>query len=203
MAKLHGCAPYRHRKGRDIAALIALSLSLGACTLTAVDASRPIATRTLSESFTLEGRLAATDGVRNANGPVVWVHTPHGDEWTAFSPLGQIVARLTSTTEGAILETAEGDRRSAPSAQDVLPELFGTGTPVDGLTYWVQAVPRDGARVLQRDALGRPTRISDAGWIIDYAVYTDDTPGSAPRRLEAHWGETRIRLVIDQWTDQP
>lgn len=84
----------------------------------------------------------------------------------------------------------------------MIPELFGAGTPVDGLNYWVQAVARDGARVLQRDAIGRPTRISDAGWIIDYAVYTDDAPDSPPRRLEANWGETRIRLVIDQWTVQ-
>lgn len=181
-------------------ALIALTLGLSACTLNSIDESQPIARRTLSDSFTLEGRLAATDGVRNANGPIVWVHTPQGDEWTAFSPLGQIVARLTSTTTGATLETADGERRVAPSAQDVLPELFGAGTPVDGLKYWVQAIDRDGARVLQRDAIGRPIRISDAGWIIDYAVYTDDAPDAPPRRLEANWGETRIRLVIDQWT---
>lgn len=189
------------RSGR-FAGLIALTLGLSACTLPAIDESQPVAFRTLSKHFTLEGRLAATDGVRNANGPVVWVHTPYGDEWTAFSPLGQIVARLTSTANGAILETADGERRAAASAEDVIPELFGAGTPVDGLNYWVQAVARDGARVLQRDAIGRPTRISDAGWIIDYAVYTDDAPDSPPRRLEANWGETRIRLVIDQWTVQ-
>lgn len=183
-------------------ALAALTLTMSACTLKAVDEAAPIAHRTLSDNFTLEGRLAATDGVRNANGPIVWIHTAKGDEWTAFSPLGQIVARLTSTAQSAILETADGERRVAPSAQDVLPELFGAGTPVDGLTYWVQAVARDGARVLQRDAVGRPTRISDAGWIIDYAIYADDAPDSPPRRLEANWGETRIRLVIDQWTDQ-
>lgn len=192
-------APGRPRR---FAGLITLTLGLSACTLPAIDESQPIAFRTLSRSFTLEGRLAATDGVRNANGPVVWVHTPYGDEWTAFSPMGQIVARLTSTADGAILETADGERRAAASAGDVIPELFGAGTPVDGLRYWVQAVARDGARVLQRDAIGRPTRISDAGWIIDYAVYTDDAPDSPPRRLEANWGETRIRLVIDQWTVQ-
>lgn len=198
-ASIARTAPVRFRR---IAGLAALTLGLSACTLPATDPSQPIASRTLSDNFTLEGRLAATDGVHNANGPVIWVHTPYRDQWTAFSPLGQIVARLTSTANGAILETADGERRAAASAQDVIPELFGAGTPVDGLSYWVQAVARDGARVLHRDALGRPTRISDAGWIVDYAVYADDAPDSPPRRLEATWGETRIRLVIDQWTDQ-
>lgn len=190
-------------RGAAVAALTAVTLGLSACSLTPVDPSSPVAFRTLSDDFTLEGRLAASDGVRNANGPFVWIHTPNGDEWTAFSPLGQIAARLTRTPEGAMLETADGERRIAASAQDLLAELFGAGTPVEGLTYWVQAVPREGARVLQRDAIGRPSRISDAGWIVDYALYTDDAPDAPPRRLEAHWGDTRIRLVIDQWTTTP
>lgn len=176
---------------------------LAGCASPAARHTQPAVERTLVSAFTLEGRLAASDGTRNANGNIVWMHDAMRDEWSAVSPLGQIVARVTADPFGAVLETQDGERRTAPDIDSLLPELVGVQMPVAALRYWVQAVPRSGARVLALDEAGRPARISDAGWIIDYARYGDDTPGAPPVRLDAQWGETRIKLLIDQWTPAP
>lgn len=177
--------------------------ALAGCTTPPVLQSPQAAHRRLVTAFTLEGRLAASDGVRNANGSVVWTHGATRDEWSAVSPLGQIVARITADASGAVLDTHDGQRHAAPDIDSLLPEIVGVQLPVAALTHWVQAVPRSGARVLQLDDAGRPARISDAGWIIDYTRYADDTPGAMPVRMDAHWGETRIRLLIDAWTPAP
>lgn len=159
--------------------------------------------REARSAFELEGRVLASDGTQAASGRIHWLHAPHGDEWTMYSPLGQIVARLVSNAAGAELVTADGRRAHAPDAQSMLPELLGVPAPVDGLAHWVQAAPRIGARVLRIDDHGRPARISDAGWIIDYAEYASAAPDAPPRRIEANWGDARIRLIIDAWMPEP
>ena len=156
--------------------------------------------RPVVPAFELEGRLAASDGERAANGSLTWSHSPAADEWTVYSPLGQIVGQLVRTPRGAMLLTADGRTEQADDADAILPRLLGVPAPIDGLQHWVQASTRPGARVLRVDDMGRPTRIADAGWIIDYTEYAGPAADAAPRRIDAAWGEARIRLVIDQWT---
>lgn len=185
------------------AILLALALVLSGCA-TRLPASDPaVAARAPADAFALEGRLSASDSTRAASGRMHWSHAAERDEWTFFNPLGQIVAQLVSTPAGAELRTADGQHVRAPDADRLLPELLGVSAPVAALPYWVQAVPRDGARVLQSDEYGRPLRISDAGWIIDYLEYADPAPQAPPRRLEARWGEARLRLILDEWLERP
>lgn len=186
------------------AAAMALSTALATgCAVRPPAASTHAVTRTPVHAFEMQGRLSATDGSRAAHGQISWTHTPARDEWVALSPLGQIVAQLVTTSAGARLRTADGKTLEAPDAASMLPQLLGVTAPVDGLRYWVQASVRDGARVLELDNIGRPARISDAGWIIDYLEYDGALAEAAPRRIEATQGETRLRLLIDTWTPLP
>lgn len=203
-------APTYRQTARLRPALAALSLAaiLSACTsLPAPDTSAtpyPTHIRNVVERFELRGRLSATDGQQSASGRVEWIH-PKRDQhqWTLYSPTGQIVAQLNSSADGAQLRTGDGQIHHAASIDDMLPQLLGVQVPVAGLIHWVQASARPQARILNQDARGRPGRISDAGWIIDYPAYADDSPTAAPRRIDASWGSTQIRLVIDQWTPNP
>lgn len=163
----------------------------------------PAAIRPTITAFELQGRLAATDGTRAASGSLLWLHSPAMDEWTLLNPLGQIAAQLVSSPAGAQLLTADGHVQRAASAKKMLPELLGVTAPMDGLPHWVQAATGPSARVLSLDALGRPARIADNGWIIDYPEYSGPDPGAPPRRIDAHFGDARIRLIIDQWTPRP
>lgn len=156
--------------------------------------------REAASSFEIEGRIAASDGEHAANGRMLWAHAPERDEWTLFSPLGQIVARLESGPEGARLRTADGRLTETSDADSLMPQLLGVPAPLDALPGWIQAAPRPPARVLELDAHGRPARISDHGWIIDYPEYADDSPTALPRRIDARWGEARLRIVVDNWT---
>ena len=159
--------------------------------------------RTIAQGFELEGRLSASEGDRAASGQLLWTHSPGADQWTLVNPLGQIVAQLVGTPRGARLLTADGRRLEGTNAATMLPELLGVSAPFDGLPHWVQASPRAGATVLVRDGIGRPARIADDGWLIEYPEYASPAPDAPPRRIDAAWGEARIRLIIDQWTARP
>jgi outer membrane lipoprotein LolB len=184
---------------RLLATLAACALLAGCALQPPREQAAPIE-RQRVESFDLEGRLAASDGQRAANGRLRWAHRPQGDEWVVLSPLGQVVAHVVGTPDGAMLRTADGERLFAPDTATLLPHILGVNAPAEHLAYWIQAIPAEGARVLDTDAIGRPTRISDSGWIIDYAEYADDSEQSPPRRLNAHWGDARLRIVVDTWT---
>ncbi|NMG31635.1 outer membrane lipoprotein LolB [Aromatoleum evansii] len=183
---------------RAFAATLAALVLAGCASQTA--RSLAAVPRPVAAAFELEGRLAASDGERAANGSITWSHTPVADEWTVYSPLGQIVGQLVRTPRGAMLLTADGSAEQAADADTILPRLLGVPAPIDGLQHWVQASTRPGARVLSLDEAGRPTRISDAGWIIDYVEYAGPAADAPPRRIDATWGDARIRLLIDQWT---
>lgn len=176
---------------------------LSGCATLAPPSDVAEATRDTVSAFLLEARISATDGERAASGRLEWEHAAEADSWLLFSPLGQVVAQLVATNAGATMRTADGQTLTAHSAEAMLPELLGVPAPADGLAHWVQAVPRSGARVLATDAVGRPARMSDAGWIIDYSEYVSESPDAMPRRIDAHWGDARIRLVIDHWAVSP
>lgn len=185
---------------RRLALLSALMLLLAGCTLQPAPADTPAVERERVRSFDLEGRIAASDGERAANGRLRWTHRPGGDEWVVLSPLGQIVAQVIGTPDGAVLHTSDGQQLSAPDTASLLPHVLGVNAPASHLPLWIQAIPAKGARILETDAVGRPARISDSGWIIEYPDYSADTPQAAPRRVFAQWGEARLRIVIDRWT---
>lgn len=183
-----------------VAVVLMLVFALSGCALQPAGPDRIAAVRPAATAFELEGRLSATDGDRAANGRIHWLHSSSRDEWTVYSPLGQIVAHLVSTPFGAVLHTADGRRMTAADTGSLLPQILGVSAPVEGLPHWVQASARRGASILDLDDRGRPSRISDQGWLIDYPEYSGPDPQAPPRRVDAHWGDTRIRLVIDQWT---
>ncbi|AUN94316.1 lipoprotein insertase outer membrane protein LolB [Pseudazoarcus pumilus] len=188
---------------RALAVSVAL-LALAGCALQpAGEDGAPLVERAAIEHFEFEGRIAASDGQRAANGTLQWTRRAGYDEWTLLSPLGQIVARVVGTPQGATLRTADGRTIEAVDVDELLPQMLGVDAPADHLDEWLQARPAPGARVIETDALGRPTRISDSGWLIDYPTYADDSAEAMPRRIDATWGEVRLRVVTDGWTALP
>jgi len=182
---------------------IASTCALSAC-VTAPTVDVAPATRVAAHEFTLTGRLSASDGTQSASGRLEWQRAGGFDRFTVLSPFGQIVARLDAGPHGAELVFADGERLFADDAAELLPRLFpgvsSAALPPERLAAWTQAAPPPEAEVRTRDAAGRPLRVVDRGWIVDYLDYADATPASMPRRVELTRADARLRLVIDQWT---
>ncbi|MCL2875012.1 MAG: outer membrane lipoprotein LolB [Betaproteobacteria bacterium] len=162
----------------------------------------PVARQTF-DAFSLSGRLSASDGKQSVSGRLEWERRTETDRWTVSSPLGQIVAQIDSGPDGAEVLFANGERRYAPQVADLIPILLPgaveAGLPPERLAAWVQAAPPGDAEVRTRDARGRPARLIDKGWIIDYLDYRDESPEAIPRLVDISRGEFRLRLVVDRW----
>jgi outer membrane lipoprotein LolB len=189
-------------------AIFAIGILTAGCTLNPVAPPPESVARQMFDAFSISGRLSASDGKQSASGRLDWEHRIESDRWTVFSPLGQIVAKIDSGPGGAEVLLANGERREAKKIVDLIPILLPgaaeAGLPPERLAAWVQAAPLCGAEVRTLDAQGRPARLIDQGWIIDYLGYRDGSPGAMPRLVDISRGEFRLRLVVDRWeTEMP
>jgi len=184
--------------------LAALSACLlAACVTAPLDSTPPPAERRFVDTFLLSGRLSASDGTQSASGRLEWQREAEIDRFTVSSPFGQIVARLDAGPEGAELTLMNGERLYAECAADLLPRLLpgiaDNALPPERLAAWAQAAPPPDAEVRTRDAQGRPQRVIDQGWIVDYLDYLNGAPDAMPRRIDITRGDAHLRLLIDHW----
>lgn len=149
--------------------------------------------------FALEGRLQVRDGERLAAVGLSWQHEVAEDTWLFTGPLGQGLARLDAGPTGARLTLADGRRREAAGAAELAAAVLGVEAPFEALPGWVTARLRDGAEMREVDELGRPRRVVDAGWTVEYTEYAGPAPDDLPRRIDIHRGDTRLRVVVDAW----
>lgn len=196
--------PSLHRAGSLVArlSLYLACLWLAACSILqgpAVIPTRP--ERAGIAAFNLEGRLAVRQGERPANAGIEWEHQPGLDRIFLTGPLGQGLAELEQTPEGARMTTADRKTFTAPDAATLCLKLLGFELPLDQLPQVV--VGQVDTRT--RDALGRPDRALSAGWRVHYLRYESDDPHALPALIELQRDASgdqeslELRLKIDQW----
>lgn len=181
-----------------------LPLLLAACVSSPV--VPPVAVRVPEPSplaalsrFEIDGRLQVRDGDKSAAVGVEWMHAEESDEWLFSGPLGQGLARIQSASDGARMTLADGRRVEAASAAELAERLFDVQAPFAQLPRWVTGRLPAGAEVRELDSAGRPLRVVDQGWTIEYLEYAGDSRTDLPRKIDIHRGETRLRLIIDTW----
>lgn len=164
--------------------------------------TRPVATAAANSRpdtpFIANGRFALRYETGNAAGRFTWLHDGGGDSILLSDPLGRGIAEIVRDADGARLTTADQRLYSAADADSLVRDTLGYPLPVAGLTHWLtgHAMHPEQAKISQIDTLGRPQRLIEAGWLIDYR-YEDAV---LPRQVTAHWGDLiEIRLLIEDW----
>lgn len=180
--------------------LLLWAVTLAGCALQPVSGP-PAALRAATEltSFQLEGRLQVRDGERQAAAGVSWQHGPEGDEWLLTGPLGQGLARIDAQPGRARMTLADGRRLEAPTAAELAEGALGVAAPFAEMPLWATARIRPGAEVREVDPAGRPRRVVDRGWTIEYTEYVGEAADDLPRKIDVHRGDTRLRLIVDAW----
>ncbi|MHB1353107.1 MAG: lipoprotein insertase outer membrane protein LolB [Thiobacillus sp.] len=185
---------------RRFAVIASLAWTLGGCA--SVSPPPQAAMRLpLADAWTLQGRLGVQTEGESLSGQIRWQHRGDADQVLLTSPLGQGVARIVRDPQGASLELPGQPVRRAADVDALTREALGYALPVAGLAWWVQARPdplREAAVALGDD--GRPARIVQDGWTIDYLQYGAD---ARPRKLLVSRTGLEIRLVADSWQAAP
>jgi outer membrane lipoprotein LolB len=135
---------------------------------------------------------------RQFSGRLEWRHNAEGDHVLVSDPLGRGIAALTHPVGSNFrLQLANGSQREATDPEQLLDEALGAPLPIAELTAWANACPGPGALV-ERDAIGRPWRVRESGWLLMYGY--DDPNSPYPARLDASLESVlKLRLVFESW----
>ena len=195
---------------RALACLLALQLAGCAAPPGAPDSgANTVAAQDYHAAIELGGRLSVRyqrNGRDEAmHGSFSWSQTAARTFVTLSSPLGQTLATIELTPQGATLVQPGQPARSAVDADALAADAFGWPLPVANLRNWLQGYTLDahGRRSAAAGSAG-PIRTPD-GWQIRYPAWQPGDSGSdRPKRIDlvrhtAAAGEIAIRIVIDSW----
>lgn len=207
---------------KKYAPTLALALLLGGCATLqppadgGISAGQPAASRQYANTVTLSGRLSVRfqrDGREEAlHGNFIWAQDTARTNVTLLSPLGQTIAVIDVTPDGATLMQSGQPARSAADVDALVAGTLGWPLPISGLRDWLQGFAVDAAGNRFIASAQAPDVSTRDGWRIHYASWQDDAqpgPQNRPRRIDlerrtTQAGDVSIRIVIDRWqTLQP
>jgi outer membrane lipoprotein LolB len=199
------------RLARRPALALALPLLLAGCASLVPPPAEPIpaAARSFHDSITLGGRLSVRyQGVRGEealHGSFAWTQAPAQTNVTLLSPLGQTLAVIDVTPQGATLTQSGRPTRAAADVDTLTAAELGWPLPVAGLRDWLQgfAVDDAGRRFVATPQKSEVT--TRDGWRIRYANWQSGA-SIYPKRIDlaratAQAGDVSIRIVIDSWQE--
>jgi outer membrane lipoprotein LolB len=186
--------------------LLVAGAGLAACA-SAPKLSGALAEREALHDFAIEARFALKierfgEAVQNGSGRLSWAHQNGEDRVFLANPLGSGLAEIEIGQTISRLRSANGVLHENADADLLMQQVTGYPLPVSRLAGWLLGRP-GAAGELTRDAFGRPLRLREAGWQIDY-LYADETPAALPFRLNINRAdEVSLNLRIEEWRDAP
>lgn len=167
------------------------------------------ATRDYYNAIDLGGRLSVryqNNGKEEAlHGSFAWIQNPDHIRVTLLSPLGQTIAVIEVTPEGASLIQGGQAVRSAAEVDRLVEQTLGWPLPVSGLREWLQGfgTGANGRRFIATPDAQEFT--TQDNWRIRYVSWQDESNSpSRPKRIDlnrttAEAGNVSIRAVLDTW----
>lgn len=170
------------------------------------------AERRFAESIELTGRLSVRyqgpQGEEAVHGSFNWMQTPSQTRITLLSPLGQTIALIDVSPQGASLSQAGQPVRHAADVDALTAQTLGWPLPVAGLREWLQGIAHtaSGQRFVATPQASEVT--TQDGWQIRYANWQPDiaSPQARPKRIDLarntqQAGNVSIRIAIDSWQE--
>lgn len=161
-------------------------------------------------NWEFQGRVAVSKGRNGGSGRIEWQQQGSQYQIRLSAPVTRQSWLLSGDSRlgSGRLEGLDGGPREGADARQLLLEATGWDIPVNQLSDWTRGLvlADSDEHGLERDAEGRPRRLQQAGWVVDYLDWqaAQDAEPALPRRIEASQGDAKVRLVIDQWgSEQP
>lgn len=150
--------------------------------------------------FRLDGRLSVKADGQHISASLAWQRTGTGETLLLSGPLGQGAAEIRRQDGLLTLKAADGSMVTETSDERLMEQAIGLRLPLDGLVWWLSALPRPEAEfraVAGED--GRLASLDQDGWHIEYSRYRQVGERWLPGRIFASRGELEFRLVVDAW----
>lgn len=160
-------------------------------------------TRTLAEiaNWEFRGRIGVSAGNEGFNGKLRYAQINEAFRATVSGPLGFGTVRIDGDRKGVTITDKDGEETVLRDPEFDLRARYGWTIPVTSLRFWALGIPDPSApAVTEFGEDGLLTSLEQGSWLISITQYRDGGGQSMPRRLTAISGDSKVRLLIDDWT---
>lgn len=116
---------------------------------------------------------------------------------------GGLMAKVMDTGSQVTLKAADGKTYQDTDAERLLAKQLKMNLPLKNLQYWARGIPSPASKVdaVKLDTFGRPTRLQQAGWVIDYPSYEGGGANALPSKIQLEQASDRVKakLIAKQW----
>ncbi len=154
-------------------------------------------------NFSLVASLGVKAPADSVSGTLNWQQ--QGEQYSASMNtfIGVNIFQLQTTADGASV-TVSGDTHQAESADVLLDYLSGWTLPIADMPLWLKGMAGQNSSDLRWDPLGRLTSFSlldsqQRRWQVSYLSFFPDRL-SLPKKIVLQSSDTKLTLVIRQWT---
>ncbi len=152
------------------------------------------------DGWTLVGRLGVKTPDDGWNARIQWVQVAERYRIRLSGPFGQGIVEIEG--EPGAVELRDGaETHRADSPEALLAERMGWSLPLAGLRYWVLGGvdPSRATVALDLDEEGRPRRLDQALWRVEYERYARIEGFDLPTRIALHSARVDARLIVSRW----
>lgn len=187
--------------------LLAVLATLAGCAAPRVKSDRAhLATQSAREqmladrdNWSLDGRLAVSDGHDGGSGTLEWSNTGTMFRFSLHAPVTGKTWVLKGDDRHAVLSGLRAQPMEGDNAARLLESALGWHVPVSELTDWVRGLRAPGPATIVFRADGLPAQIDQAGWKVEYRDYDTNRVPALPKRIFASHGDYRVRLAVRHW----
>jgi outer membrane lipoprotein LolB len=152
---------------------------------------------TVSDPWSLQGRLAVADANDSWQADIYWNHQPGIDQIKLAGPVGQGAVAIHLTKDFVTVSRGDGVVESSDRPEEFISQQVGLLVPIRSLRYWVIGLPMPGQAF---DEVLRGFR--QAGWLVDYQQMQSVGGKTMPRKVTVKNDQVKLKLFIDQWIFQ-
>lgn len=154
----------------------------------------------LSE-WEFRGRIGVAAGEEGFNGSLRWRQNDDLFLASVSGPLGVGTVRIQGDERQVRITDSDGEVLEMRDAESELYQRYGWTIPVESLRYWALGIPDPHSPAqTELGGDGRLARLEQRGWNVSIDEYREGGGQAMPRRLTATNHDTRVRLVIHDWT---
>lgn len=189
--------------------LFLLTILVTSCSTVAPPAATPVKKTTWEErqakisqfqTWHLNGKIAVQTAQQSGSATIDWIQHDNRYNVALYGPLGTNSLKLYGQPGKVSMETSDGKKMTADSAETLLAKGWGFHLPVSYLRYWVRGLPVPGMAANPKlDNYQRITSLNQGGWYVQYQSYTTVGNLDLPSRITITSPSLRTKMVIYKW----
>ena len=167
-----------------------------------------VAKQSALTSWYVQGRMGVQTAKQAGSFDVFWNQQNGRYQIRLIAPMGQGAFLVDGDAQSVRLQAANGEVRTAPSAEELFKDSLGIGLPLKSLQSWLRGMPAAGDRQLRWDKQGNLYLLKHGEWRVEMRRYRKLGGLKLPQAFylsRADQPDLSIRLLLRKWqlTDLP